>query len=77
MPTLASAEPLSDAAVRLEVDVSALPKDRLAEDTRTWVLKHQTTAFEAAGFVVTEEHDLYARLLSYEEGARYMVRKLS
>ena len=27
------------------------------------------------GFAVTEEPDLYAKLLSYEEGARYMVRR--
>ena len=33
--------------------------------------------WERHGFVVTEEHDLYAKLLSYEEGARYMVRKLA
>lgn len=55
MPGLASAAPPPDATVRLEVDVSALPKDRLAEDTRTWVLKHQTTAFQEAGFTVSED----------------------
>lgn len=62
MPALASAEPMSDAAVRLEVDVSKLPKDRLAEDTRTWVLKHQTTAFEEAGFTVTEDASRVVRI---------------
>lgn len=62
MPSLASAEPLPETAVRLEVDVSALPKDRLAEDTRTWVLKHQTTAFEEAGFVVTDDASRVVRI---------------
>jgi hypothetical protein len=32
--------------------------------------------WEKRGFVVTEEDELYAKLLSYEEGARYMVRRL-
>jgi hypothetical protein len=32
--------------------------------------------WEKHGFAVTEEPALYAKLLSYEEGARYMVRKL-
>lgn len=33
--------------------------------------------WERHGFVVTDEHNLYAKLLSYEESARYMVRQLS
>lgn len=62
MPGLASAEPPPTAAVRLEVDVSALPKDRLADDTRTWVLKHQTIAFEEAGFTVSDNASRVVRI---------------
>lgn len=61
MPGLVSAATQPE-AVRLEVDVSALPNDRLAEDTRTWVLKHQTTAFQEAGFTVSEDASRVVRI---------------
>lgn len=55
MPTLAVAAPDPQRSLRLEVDVSALPKeDRYTEDTRRWVLETQTAALEDAGFTVTD-----------------------
>jgi predicted N-acetyltransferase YhbS len=60
--------------------LEALEKHARAEgyETMTLVAVNGSVPFwEKHGFVVTEEHDLYAKLLSYEEGARYMVRKLT
>lgn len=55
-PIPAGAEPGSSEAVRIEVDVSALPKgDRYTEDTRRWVLRNQTAVLERAGFVVSDD----------------------
>lgn len=59
--------------------VSALVKHAAAQGYPTLTLvavNGSVPYWEKHGFVVTEEPDLYAKLLSYEEGARYMVRKL-
>lgn len=54
-PSTAAAQPASEAAVSIEVDVSALPKeDRTTEYTRKWVLERQTTVFEGEGFPVSD-----------------------
>jgi GNAT superfamily N-acetyltransferase len=60
--------------------LGALVKHARAEgyETMTLVAVNGSVPFwEKHGFVVTDEHGLYAKLLSYEEGARYMVRTLS
>lgn len=62
MPGLARAEAPVATGVRLEVDVSALPKGRLTEDTRKWVLKHQKAAFEGEGFVVSDDAERVVRI---------------
>jgi ribosomal protein S18 acetylase RimI-like enzyme len=59
--------------------IGALTKhaEALGYATMTLVAVNGSVAWwEKHGFVVTEEPELYAKLLSYEEGARYMVRKL-
>ena len=59
--------------------VSALVKHAEAQGypTMTLVAVNGSVAFwEKHGFAVTEEPALYAKLLSYDESARYMVRKL-
>ena len=59
--------------------IGALTKHAEAQGypTMTLVAVNGSIAFwEKHGFVVTEEPALYAKLLSYEEGACYMVRKL-
>jgi len=55
-PITAGAEPDSSEVVRIEVDVSALPKgDRYTEDTQRWVLRNQTAVLERAGFAVSDD----------------------
>lgn len=57
--------------------VGALTKHAEAEGypTMSLVAVNGSVAYwEKRGFQVTEEDALYAKLLSYEEGARYMVR---
>ena len=59
--------------------VGALTKHAQALDYPTMSLvavNGSVPYWEKHGFVATEEPQLYAKLLSYEEGARYMVRTL-
>lgn len=60
--------------------VGALTKHAEAEGYSTMSLvavNGSVPYWEKRGFVVAEEDALYAKLLSYEEGARYMVRTLA
>jgi ribosomal protein S18 acetylase RimI-like enzyme len=60
--------------------LNALTKHAGAQgyDTMSLVAVNGSVPFwEKHGFVVTEEPELYAKLLSYEEGARYMVKTLA
>lgn len=52
IPTHALAGPAAETAVRLEVDVSALPKTDFPENTRRWIVDNQTAVLEREGFVV-------------------------
>jgi hypothetical protein len=62
-PVRAGAEPRAEGAVRIEVDVSALPKgDRYTEDTRRWVSRNQTAVLERAGFVVSNDASRAVRI---------------
>lgn len=62
-PAPAGAEPRSGQAVRIEVDVSALPRGtRYTEDTRRWVLRNQTAVLEGAGFVVRDDASKAVRI---------------
>lgn len=55
MPTTALAEPPSETAVRIEVDLSALPKADFPENTRRWIIDNQTAALQREGFVVRDD----------------------
>jgi hypothetical protein len=55
MPTAALAEPPPKTAVRIEVDVSALPKADFPENTRRWIVDNQTAVLQREGFVVKDD----------------------
>lgn len=55
MPTFALAEPPAKTAVRIEVDVSALPKADFPENTQRWIVDNQSAVLEREGFVVADD----------------------
>lgn len=55
MPSVALAEPPAKTAVRIEVDVSALPKADFPENTQRWIVDNQTAVLEREGFVVADD----------------------
>jgi len=68
LPALASAEPISETAVRIEIDTSALREDEQLE-TEQWVTDKQTAVLKEAGFVVSDdaEHVIRIEISRYGE----------
>ena len=78
-PTAALAEPLGETAVRIEVDVSALPKADVPENTRRWIVDNQTAVLEREGFVVRDDaiHAMRIEVSRYgEDGIHTKARLL-
>jgi hypothetical protein len=68
-PTTAPAGPAAETAVRIEVDVSALPKADFPENTRRWIVDNQTAVLEREGFVVRDDasHGMRIEVSRYGE----------
>ncbi|MCX4240181.1 hypothetical protein [Paraliomyxa miuraensis] len=78
-PTGALAEPVEETPVRIEVDVSALPKADFPENTRQWIVDNQTAVLGREGFVVTNDaiHAMRIEVSRYgEDGIHLKARML-
>lgn len=77
-PTAALAEPLAETAVRIEVDVSALPKADFPENTRQWIVDNQTAVLEREGFVIRDDaiHAMRIEVSRYGEDGIHLKARL-